>query len=39
MSKALSKSQRAYHWIKERISGQSYTPGYRLVLGSIAGEL
>ncbi|MGW8481737.1 GntR family transcriptional regulator [Microbacterium sp. NPDC055903] len=35
----LSKSQRAYHWIKERIAAQSYTPGYRLVLGTIAGEL
>lgn len=37
--KALSKSQQAYLWIKERIAGQTYTPGYRLVLGSIAGEL
>lgn len=34
-----SKSQRAYHWIKERIVRQEYTPGYRLVLGSIAGDL
>lgn len=34
-----SKSQLAYRWIKERISGQVFTPGYRLVLGSIAGEL
>ena len=34
-----SKSQRAYHWIKERIAKQDFTPGYRLVLGSIAGEL
>ncbi|WP_417508136.1 GntR family transcriptional regulator [Microbacterium sp.] len=39
MIKSLSKSQRAYQWIKERIASQSYTPGYRLVLGSIAGEL
>lgn len=39
MTDVLSKSQRAYHWIKERIAGQAYTPGYRLVLGSIAGEL
>jgi DNA-binding GntR family transcriptional regulator len=39
MTKPPSKSQRAYHWIKERIANQSYTPGYRLVLGSIAGEL
>lgn len=37
--KVLSKSQRAYHWVKERIASQTYTPGYRLVLGSIAGEL
>jgi DNA-binding GntR family transcriptional regulator len=34
-----SKSQRAYHWIKGRIAKQSFTPGYRLVLGSIASEL
>lgn len=34
-----SKSQRAYHWIRERIAGQEFTPGYRLVLGTIAGEL
>ncbi len=34
-----SKSQRAYHWIKERIVDQQYTPGYRLVLSTIAGEL
>jgi DNA-binding GntR family transcriptional regulator len=36
---SLSKSQRAYHWIKERIANQEFTPGYRLVLGTIAGEL
>jgi DNA-binding GntR family transcriptional regulator len=35
----LSKSQRAYRWIKERIASQEFTPGYRLVLGTIAGEL
>ncbi|TDN87774.1 GntR family transcriptional regulator [Microbacterium sp. BK668] len=35
----LSKSQRAYHWIKERIANQEFTPGYRLVLGAIASEL
>src|SRR6478752_1472247 len=35
----ISKSQRAYQWIKERISRHEYTPGYRLVLGTIAGEL
>ena len=34
-----SKSQRAYHWIKSRISDGTYSPGYRLVLGSIATEL
>ena len=34
-----SKSQRAYQWIKERIARHEYTPGYRLVLGTIAGEL
>ncbi|MBO3085680.1 GntR family transcriptional regulator [Cellulomonas fengjieae] len=34
-----SKSQRAYHWIKERIAREELAPGYRLVLGSIADEL
>ena len=36
---ALGKSQRAYEWIKDRIASQEYTPGYRLVLGTIAAEL
>ncbi|MEZ3159325.1 GntR family transcriptional regulator [Microbacterium sp. BWT-B31] len=35
----LGKSQRAYAWVKERIARQEFTPGYRLVLGTIAGEL
>lgn len=35
----LSKSQVAYRWMRERIANQEYTPGYRLVLGAIAGEL
>jgi DNA-binding GntR family transcriptional regulator len=34
-----SKSQRAYSWIRERIVRQEFTPGYRLVLGTIATEL
>jgi DNA-binding GntR family transcriptional regulator len=34
-----SKSQLAYQWIKERIVQKEYTPGYRLVLGAIAGDL
>lgn len=34
-----SKSQRAYSWIRERIVRQEFTPGYRLVLGTIAAEL
>ncbi len=34
-----SKSQRAYDWIRERITEQDFTPGYRLVLGVIANEL
>ena len=38
-SATLSKSQQAYHWIKERIASQQFTPGYRLVLGTIASEL
>jgi DNA-binding GntR family transcriptional regulator len=33
------KSQRAYDWIRRRIDGHEYSPGYRLVLGSIAAEL
>ncbi|TWP36605.1 GntR family transcriptional regulator [Leekyejoonella antrihumi] len=36
---AQSKSQVAYHVIKERIARNEYSPGYRLVLGRIAGEL
>jgi DNA-binding GntR family transcriptional regulator len=36
---ALSKSRLAYDFIKSRIQDSSYTPGYRLVLGTIAGEL
>ncbi|HWJ85723.1 MAG TPA: GntR family transcriptional regulator, partial [Cellulomonas sp.] len=35
----VSKSQVAYHWIKDRIAKQEFTPGYRLVLGTIANEL
>lgn len=34
-----SKSQQAYHWLKERIASQEFTPGYRLVLATIAAEL
>lgn len=34
-----SKSQRAYAFIRTRIDDGRYVPGYRLVLGSIAGEL
>jgi DNA-binding GntR family transcriptional regulator len=36
---ARSKSQQAYHWIKERIASGAYGSGYRLVLASIASEL
>lgn len=36
---APSKSQQAYAYLKERIAGGTYTPGYRLVLGQIATEL
>lgn len=39
VSDAPSKSQTAYRFIKDRIVGQEYTAGYRLVLGSIANEL
>lgn len=34
-----SKSQLAYEFIRERIDDGRYVSGYRLVLGSIAGEL
>ncbi|MEO8907535.1 MAG: GntR family transcriptional regulator [Microbacteriaceae bacterium] len=34
-----SKSQLAYGWIRERINGGNYSPGYRLVLAQLAGEL
>ncbi|WP_309064696.1 GntR family transcriptional regulator [Microbacterium sp.] len=34
-----SKSEQAYTWIRARISGHAFGPGYRLVLGTIAEEL
>lgn len=37
--KTQSKSRAAYDWVKARIARREYTPGYRLVLGSIAAEL
>lgn len=36
---AVSKSQRAYDWLRERIVGREYAPGYRLVLATVADEL
>jgi DNA-binding GntR family transcriptional regulator len=36
---AASKSERAYGYMHERISAGDYSPGYRLVLGTIAAEL
>lgn len=36
---APSKSQLAYEFIRERVEDGRYVSGYRLVLGSIAGEL
>ena len=36
---SLSKSQQAYQWIRDRIADHEFTPGYRLVLGTIANEL
>ena len=38
-TRAESKSQRAYAFIRERIDDGRYVPGYRLVLGQIAGEV
>ncbi|HEY1530691.1 MAG TPA: GntR family transcriptional regulator [Galbitalea sp.] len=34
-----SKAQRAHSWIRSRIADGTYSPGYRLVLGQLAGEL
>ncbi len=36
---ALSKSQLAYRYVRERIDDGRFVPGYRLVLGAIAKEL
>lgn len=36
---SLSKSERAYRFIREAIDEGRFVPGYRLVLGQIAGEL
>lgn len=35
----VSKSQRAYDWIRQRITTGRFGPGYRLVLSSLAAEL
>jgi len=35
----ISKSELTYDWIRERIIGRQFNPGYRLVLGAIAKEL
>jgi DNA-binding GntR family transcriptional regulator len=35
----LSKSEQAYRWIRDRIGGREFGPGYRLVLGDIGREL
>jgi DNA-binding GntR family transcriptional regulator len=35
----VSKSTLAYEWIRQRIGAREFGPGYRLVLGDIAGEL
>jgi len=34
-----SKSEQAYSYIRERIVDHRYSPGYRLVLGTIADDL
>lgn len=39
MASTGSKSARAYDYIRERIVDHRYTPGYRLVLGTIADDL
>lgn len=35
----LSKARQAHAWIRERISSGAFSPGYRLVLTSLAAEL
>ena len=35
----VSKAQRAYQWLKQKIAEQEFTPGYRLVLSTIAQRL
>lgn len=35
----VSKSRSAYEWLRERITTRDFTPGYRLVLSTIATEL
>ncbi|GAA3764665.1 GntR family transcriptional regulator [Microbacterium kribbense] len=39
LTPSVSKSEQAYDFIRARITGHQYTPGYRLVLGTIADEL
>lgn len=39
MTETVSKSQRAYDAIRDHILDGTYTPGYRLVLGTLADEL
>ncbi len=39
VSPTISKSEQAYAYIHDRIVNHQYTPGYRLVLGTIADEL
>jgi DNA-binding GntR family transcriptional regulator len=35
----VSKSRRAYQWIRGRIASGEFSPGYRLVLGTLAADL
>lgn len=39
LSTSASKSEHAYQWTLEHIHNKAFTPGYRLVLQSIAAEL
>lgn len=39
LTHAPSKSEQAYDWVHSRITSHAFGPGYRLVLGAIAGEL
>lgn len=38
-TRVISKSEIAYEWLRERIMTQTFGPGYRIVLSSVAAEI